>query len=58
LATSRNRSEELTEEELTAERTKEGRRAGKEADERRNWSKVEVTPFEEQTKLLPIEEGY
>ena len=61
LATSRNRSGELTEEEeeeSTAGWAKEGRRTSEEADERGNWSKVEVTPFEEQTKLLPMEEGY
>lgn len=46
------------EEESTAGRTKEGRRADEETGERRNWSKVEATLFEEQTKLLPMEEGY
>lgn len=58
LATSRNRNGELMEEESTAGRTKEGRRADEETGERRNWSKVEATLFEEQTKLLPMEEGY
>lgn len=61
LATSRNHSGELTVEESTAAtagRTKGEGEASEETDERRNWSKVEVTPFEEQTKLLPMEEGY
>jgi len=58
LATSWNRNGELMEEELIAGRMKERRRADEETGERRNWSKVEATPFEEQTKLLPMEKGY
>lgn len=55
LATSRNRSGELTEEESTAGREERAKRLTNGG----NWSKVgEVTPFEEQTKLLPMEEGY
>lgn len=57
LATLRNHGE-LTEEKSVSGRMKEKRRASEEADERRNWSKVKVTPFEKQTKLLLMEEGY